>query len=73
MLIRSYKMKGFTTKYYNSKRFLSRIADGFGRAVEFVPSKVSLDKKRKPILSDGFSFNGDAVKLGPYGYVVVEM
>ena len=41
--------------------------------VEFVPSKVSLDKKRKPILSDGFLFNGDAVKLGPYGYVVVEM
>ena len=33
MLIRSYKMKGFTMKYYNSKRFLLRIADGFGRAV----------------------------------------
>lgn len=33
MLTRSYKMKGFTMKYYNSKRFLSRIADGFGRAV----------------------------------------
>jgi hypothetical protein len=26
-------MKGFTMKYYNSKRFLLRIADGFGRAV----------------------------------------
>ena len=33
MLIRSYKMKGFTMKYYNSKRFLSRIADRFGRTV----------------------------------------
>ena len=33
MLTCSYKMKGFTMKYYNSKRFLSRIADRFGRAV----------------------------------------
>ena len=43
------------------------------KTVEFVPSKVSLDKKRKPILSYGFSFNAEAVRLGPYGYVVVEM
>ena len=33
MLTRSYKMKGITMKYYNSKRFLSRIADRFGRTV----------------------------------------
>ena len=33
MLTCSYKMKGITMKYYNSKRFLSRIADEFGRAV----------------------------------------
>ena len=43
------------------------------KTVEFVPSKVTFDKKRKPILSEGFSLNGESVKLDPYGYVVVEL
>ena len=43
------------------------------KTVEFVPSKVMFDKKRKPILSEGFSLNGESVKLDPYGYVVVEL
>ena len=78
MLIRSYKMKGFTMKYYNSKRFLSRIADGFGRTV-LVAAGVFAVGAALTASAAGWTVDGvdytalKAIKGNASGYIVTDI
>ena len=78
MLIRSYKMKGFTMKYYNSKRFLLRIADGFGRAVLVAAGVFTvgavLTASAAGWTVDGVDYTAlKAIKGNASGYIVTDI
>ena len=43
-----------------------------GKPISFVPTGVTFDPARKPILAEGFSLDAEGVHLGPWGYVAIE-
>lgn len=79
MLIRSYKMKGFTMKYYNGKRFLSCIADRFGRAVLVATGVLAVGAALTASAADWTDADGNtyialkSLKGNASGYVVTDI